>query len=148
MKEGRFAWMLAAFACAGFVCGGPGAARADLIPSTPVSRPLADASATGRPAPLARQAVADRLAAIGLSAADIDSRMAELTDADAQTLAAAPDQFQMAGMELKEYSLVLAIIVVICIAALTVLGIKLSRSHGDHDRGEVPTPLEPGPPPI
>lgn len=102
MVSFRISWIFAALACATFIWGVPGLASADFI----CSAPSADVTAVAAPAAPAveavaavspREIVASQLAVTGMAGADIEARLAEMTEADLQSLAASPQQVQFAA---------------------------------------------------
>ncbi len=95
-------------------------AQADMIPSAPVSAPepaAADSTQT---------AVVTHMAALGLSQEEITARVSEMTPADMETLAANPDQMNVAG---SAWAIIAIAVGVAALIAILVLDSMRAKEH-------------------
>ena len=97
-----------------FNLGSPLVARAELVgtlqavESSTRAQDLATVSAT-----LARQEVRDQMAALGVEAADIDARVARLTDSELRTLADRMGEMPAGGDALAVIGIVFVVLVIL-----------------------------------
>ena len=85
------------------------------------------------PAALAHDLVATRLAAVGMTGADAEARLAEMTSADLEALTASPDQVQVAGISLEEDPLLFFLIGAAIIIGTLLLVYFLNDDDDDDD---------------
>jgi hypothetical protein len=97
-----------------FNVGSPLVARAELVgtlqavESSTRARDLATVGAT-----LAREEVRDQMAALGVDPADVDARIARLTDAELQTLAGRMGEMPAGGDALAVIGIVFVVLVIL-----------------------------------
>lgn len=95
--------------------GSPAVARAELVgtlQAVTTASARADHEATVRAA-LAREQVRDRMAALGVDPADVEMRVARLTDAELQTLAERIDRLPAGGDALAVIGVVFLVLIIL-----------------------------------
>ena len=98
-----------------FNLGSPVVARAELVgtlQAVTTAGARADHVATVHAA-LAREQVRDRMAALGVDPADVETRVARLTDAELQTLADRIDQLPAGGDALAVIGVVFLVLIIL-----------------------------------